>query len=100
MQAKARECLAAHGQWEAALKARTAEVDRWDAASKRLTDIQRELAERIAEQPAHTMAGLRAKLDIINAEPLWAEETGITESALEDVRRINPHAQLSPPLAA
>jgi hypothetical protein len=46
------------------------------------------------------MQGLNAKLSIVAAEPDFADDTGIAESALEDTRRIDTRAQLSPPAAA
>lgn len=98
--AKAREYLAAHDQWEAARKARTALAEHWEAKQDRIHELQAKVSEQIAELPATTMQGLNAKLSIVAAEPLYAEDQGIAASALEDTRRIDTAARLSPPVAA
>ena len=89
---RAKACLEALDAWELAEAAREAEVKRWEAKLERVQDLQAEISEQIAELPANTMQGLNAKLPIVNAEPLWAQETGIAESALEDMRRIDTAA--------
>jgi hypothetical protein len=96
----AKACLAALDEWEAAEQAQHAEVDRWEAKANRLHDLQAIVSEQIAAMPASTMEGLNAKLAIVRAEPLYAQENGIAQSALDDMRRIDTGAALSPLIAA
>jgi hypothetical protein len=98
--AKARECLKAHEQWEWARKARTAETERREAIANQFGARFDEMARAIAETPAQTMQGLRAKLAIIDEEPDCADDTGLIASVFEDMGRIEASAALSPPLAA
>jgi hypothetical protein len=98
--AKARECLKAHEQWERARKARTAESECREAIANQFGARLDDMARAIAETPAQTMQGLRAKLAIIDAETDCADDTGLIASALDDMRRIDTGAQLSPPFAA
>jgi hypothetical protein len=96
----AKACLAALDQWEAAEQAQHAEVDRWEAKANRLYELQAKVSEQIAALPAHTMEGLNAKLAIVRAEPLYAQDQGIAQSVLADMQRIDTRSPLSPPLAA
>jgi hypothetical protein len=95
----AKTCIAALDEWEAADKAQHAEVERWEAKTSRIYDLQDAIAEQIVELPARTMEGLNAKLGIVRAEPHYAEDRGIAGSALEDMRRIDVRARLSPIVA-
>jgi hypothetical protein len=58
------------------------------------------VSEQIAARPAHTMEGFRAKLSVFDGEPLYAEEMGVAKSVLEDARRFDVHAHLTPPPGA
>ena len=97
---RAKACLAALDQWEAAEKVRHAQVDHWEAKMDRLNDLQYKVAEAIVELPALTMQGVNAKLSIVSANPYYAEDRGITASVAHDARRIDGNALLSPPVAA
>ena len=70
-----------------------------EVAQDRLVDLQDKIAEQIAALPALTMSGLTAKLAIAAAAPIYANDWGLTESALEDSLRV-PRSTLLDPLGA
>jgi len=114
---KARELLAIYDDWaakggvpkETPRRRSRAEV-KADRALERVNHVQAETAKAIAAIPAQTMAGIRAKLHLVTSDPLYRDgrdEFGsdyppmvaIGASLLRDLRRIDPSARLTPPMA-
>src|SRR5215210_8152866 len=67
-----------------------------EVAQDRLLDLQDKITEHIANLPALTMSGLAAKLAIAAAAPIYANDRGLIQSALEDSLRIPSSTRLAP----
>ena len=81
-----------------------------DRALERVSRMQEATAATIAALPALTAAGIRAKLEVVTANPDYTDGrdqfgndypplVAIGASLLRDLRRIEPAARLTPPMA-
>jgi hypothetical protein len=113
--AKAKELLAIYDDWVAKggvprpdSQRRSPVEVKIDTALARLSKMQEATAEAIAELPAHTMAGIRAKLHVTTSNPDYVDGRdqfgsdyppliAIGASAMRDIERIDLSARLHPP---
>jgi hypothetical protein len=114
---KARQLLAIHDDWtakgggepKAKRERRSRALVKVEKAFERLHRMEMATAAAIAALPASTMAGVRAKLDLIEADA-WSNGkhfgtdypplVPVLNSAMQDIARIEATAKLDPLLAA
>ena len=90
---------------------RTAAQVKAEKALERVYRMQETTAAAIAALPALTAVGIRAKLEVVTANPDYTDGRdqfgtkcppliAIGASLMRDLRRIDPAARLSPPMTA
>jgi hypothetical protein len=111
---KAQELLAIYDDWAARggvpkkRERRSSAIVKAEKALDRLSDMQAATAEAIAALPAQTMAGIKAKLHVVSANPDFLDGRdqfgtdfppliAIGASAMKDIERIDMGARLNPP---
>jgi hypothetical protein len=114
MRAKARELIAVYDDWvrrgggdpKPTRQRRSSALVKIEKAFERLHQLERSTGLAIAALPAATMAGVRAKLDLIYADAWSADEhfgtdypplIAVLNSAMRDIARIQIGARLNPP---
>jgi hypothetical protein len=116
---KARELLAVYDEWAAKgggepkpkRERRSSAVVKAERAVHRLYRMQEATAAAIAALPAQTMAGIRAKLHVTTANPVYVDGrdqfgsdypplVAIGASVMRDIGRIDISARVNPPIAA